>query len=186
MNCTILEGISKSCDNNIGGIRKVWLWDMDDKDTTLSVDDETTWTWDEYVLDSPTTPEGYVFIRNSSNYTEEATIDLANGSSFVTVTLNLVFTRREASKSRAIKILGEGQRYLGALVLDQNGFYWIFEDLQLSAVTEGSGTAKADGSKYNVTLLGEVKDFAKEITEEQAARFEATGSTIEPEPEPEP
>jgi hypothetical protein len=176
MSCTTLEGISKSCDNNIGGIKKVWIWDMDDKVIANSVDNPTTWEWDSYEIAS--VPEGYEFIRNSSNYTEEATIDLANGSSFVTTTLTLVFTRREALKSRAIKILGEGQRYLGALVLDSNGIYWLFEDLQLSASTEGSGTAKADGSKYNVTLLGEVADFAKVVTTENAALLIEDGSFI--------
>jgi hypothetical protein len=180
MACTTLTTITKSCDNNIGGIRQVWLWDMDSVDTEESVPNLSTWSWDEYVLTSPALPIGYEFIRNSSNFTEEGTIDLAAGSSFVTATLNLVFTRREASKSKAIKILGEGQRYLAGLVLDSNGIYWIFEDLQLSAVTEGSGTAKADGSKYNVTLLGEVPDFAKVITAEQAALFITTGTTVEP------
>ena len=166
MSCTSLTSITKSCDNNIGGIKQVWLWDMEQKDTTLSVDDPATWSWTEYVID--TAPDSYEFIRNSSNFTEEGAIDLVNGSSFVRATLNLVFTRREAAKSKAIKILGEGQRYLGGLVLDSNGIYWIFEDLQVSNVADGSGTAKADGSKYTVTLLAEVANFAKVITREQA------------------
>jgi len=178
MACTALTSIAKSCDNTIGGIKQVWLWDMEQKDTTLSVQDQANWTWTEYVIDD--VPDSYEFIRNSSNFIEEGAIDLTAGSSFVRATLTLVFTRREASKSKAIKILGEGQRYLGGLVLDSNGIYWIFEELQLSNVADGSGTAKADGSKYTVTLLGEVPDFAKVITTEQAALFIETGSTEAP------
>lgn len=178
MACTTLESITKSCDNNIGGIRQVWLWDMSDVDLAVTSANTTTWSWDAY--DIGAAPASYEFTRQSSNFTEEATIDLINGSTFVRSTINLVFTRREALKSKSIKILGEGQRYLGGLVLDSNGIYWIFEDLQVSNVADGSGTAKADGSKYTVTLLGEVADFAKVITVEQAANFIETGSTIEP------
>lgn len=172
--CNTLEEILKSCDNNIGGIKQVWLWDMEDI-TTITAS-ASNWTYDEISLSD--NPVSYEFIRNSSNYTEDATIDLVNGSSFVTATLNLVFSRREATKSQSIKVLGEGQRYLGGLVLDSNGIYWVFLDLQLSASGEGSGTAKADGSKYTVTLLGETAEFARVLTQEQAENLITTGSTI--------
>jgi hypothetical protein len=176
-NCNSLTGISKSCDNNIGGIRGIWLFDMEDIQTLT--ENPSTWAIDELTLaGSPTVlPTGFEFIRNSSNFTEENPIDLVNGSSFITVTLNLMFSRREASKSKSIKVLGEGQRYLGAVTLDSNGIYWLFTDLQLSNVAEGSGTAKADGSKYAVTLLGEVPNFAKVIATADAELFIATGST---------
>jgi len=179
--CSTLTTITKSCDNNIGGIKQVWLWDMEDKDILLSVENSTTWSWDDYALTggSPATlPIAYEFIRNSSNFVEEGAIDVNVGSSFTRATLTLVFTRREAAKSKSIKLLGDGQRYLGALVLDSNGIYWIFEELQLSAVGDGSGTAKADGSKYTLTLLSEVPDFAKIITDVQASDFITTGTTI--------
>lgn len=171
--CNTLEEILKSCDNNIGGIKQVWLWDMEDI-TTITAS-ASSWTYDEITISD--VPVGYEFIRNSSNYTEDANIDLVNGSSFVTATLNLVFSRREASKSQSIKVLGEGQRYLGGLVLDSNGIYWVFLDLQLSASGEGSGTAKADGSKYTVTLLGETADFARVISTAQAENFIEFGTT---------
>lgn len=195
MSCTSLTTITKSCDNNIGGIRQVWLWDMDQKDIitsvfkengygTPSIDPNTIYTWEVYEIrdenDDLIAPTSYEFIRNSSNYTEEQATDLVAGSTFIKTTLNLVFTRREASKSRSIKILGEGQRYLGALVLDSNGIYWLFEDLQISNVAEGSGTAKADGSKYTVTLMGETPNFAGTILTTQASNFIDTGSTENP------
>jgi hypothetical protein len=66
-----------------------------------------------------------------------------------------MFHRREAAKSKAIKILGEGQRDLALIVGDANGQYWYFPNAQLSAVTEGSGQAKADGSKYAISFVAE-------------------------------
>jgi hypothetical protein len=96
-------------------------------------------------------------------YTEEAAIDLVNGSSFYTQTVTLIFHRREAAKSKAIKVLGEGQRDLALVVGDANGKYWYFPKAQLTAVTEGSGTAKADGSKYSVTFVAENEQLAYEV-----------------------
>ncbi len=103
--------------------------------------------------------------RNTGSYVEDAAIDLVNGSSYVTATISLMFHRRDQDKSQAIKILGAGQQYLNAIVKDMNGKYWYFPFLQLSAVGEGSGTTRADGSKYSVTLIAENDFLAYEIEE---------------------
>jgi hypothetical protein len=170
MSCNCIEGIVKTCDNNIGGIKKLWLWDI--KDQTNIGEDLTGWTISALTVSSGTCAnpiQEYEFIRNGSNYIEETLIDLDNGSTYVNDTLNLIFTRREAAKSKSLKILSEGQRYLAGIVLDNNGLYWYFSDLQLSATGEGSGTAKGDGSKYSVTLVGGVKELAKEVSASNVA-----------------
>jgi hypothetical protein len=74
-----------------------------------------------------------------------------------------MFHRREAAKSLAIKILGEGQRDLSVVVLDGNGKYWYFENVQVTAYGEGSGTTKADGSKYSLVLTAESEHLAYEV-----------------------
>jgi hypothetical protein len=159
MSCTTLEGIVKGCDNNIGGITAIYINDMDNISSTT--EDTTTWMIDAQTA-SPSY-EVFEFRRNTGNFTEESAIDLANGSSFVTATITLMFHRREASKSKAIKILGEGQRDLAIIVKDANGKYWYFPYAQLTATAEGSGTAKADGSKYSVTFVAENEFLAKEV-----------------------
>jgi hypothetical protein len=83
--------------------------------------------------------ENYFIRRNTSSFTEEAAIDLINGHHLLLLLSHLMFQRREADKSRAIKILGSGQQYLTAIVLDANGIYWYFPYLQVTGVAEGSG-----------------------------------------------
>ena len=160
MACTTLSTILKSCDNNMGGITSILINDMDNLGT-VTVD---TAAWevtsfgslvDEFVE--------FEFRRNTGNFTEELANDFVNGSQFYTQTITLMFHRREASKSKAIKILGEGQRDLAVVVGDANGRYWYFENAQLSAVAEGSGTAKADGSKYSITLVSESEHLSYEV-----------------------
>jgi hypothetical protein len=162
MACTTLEAIIKGCDNNIGSITKIYINDQDNVTVDPTTDiDLATWTITAITVTADF--EEFEFRRNTSNYTEEAAIDLINGSSFVTQTINLMFHRREGAKSRAIKILGEGQRDLAVIVLDGNGKYWYFDKVQVTAYGEGSGTAKADGSKYSLVLTAEAENLAYEV-----------------------
>jgi hypothetical protein len=162
MSCTTIEAIIKGCDNNIGSITKIYINDQEN----VTVDPSTDIDLANWIITAITVTadfEEFEFRRNTSNYTEEAAIDLINGSSFVTQTINLMFHRREGVKSRAIKILGEGQRDLAVIVLDGNGKYWYFEKVQVTAYGEGSGTAKADGSKYSLVLTAEAENLAYEV-----------------------
>lgn len=160
MSCEALQSIAKTCDNNTGGIRQVWINEQDGvTSTTVNAN-----TWIVSAITS-TAFATFEINRNTGNYTEETAIDLINGSTFVTQTITLMFNRRDKEKSEAIHVLGAGQQYLAAVVLDANGKYWYFENLQLTATGEGSGTARADGSKYSVTLLAESEHLAYEIDE---------------------
>ena len=172
MSCQALETILKSCENNSGGIYGIWINQQDEILSITPTDPSAGlgWSITAITLQSILVPfDNFYVRRNTSNFTEDSTIDLVNGSSFVTQTINLVFHRREADKSRAIKILGSGQQYLTAIVLDANGIYWYFPYLQVSATGEGSGTARADGSKYSVTLVAENEYLAYDITMSAAA-----------------
>ena len=169
--CQALEAILKSCDNNSGGIYGIWINQQDEIASISPTDPSLGTLWDITAITLAGTVlfENFYIRRNTSSFTEEAAIDLVNGSSFVTQTIALMFHRREADKSRAIKILGSGQQYLTAIILDANGKYWYFPYLQVSAVAEGSGTARADGSKYAVTLIAENEYLAYEVTMTPAA-----------------
>lgn len=165
MSCEALEGIVKSCDNNSGGIYKVWINQQDNIDS-YTLNPTLTWTIDSITLVDPNDIyTEFEIRRNTGSYTEEAAIDLVNGSSYYTQTITLMFHRRDQSKSQAIKVLGAGQQYLNVIVQDANGKYWYFPYMQLTGAAEGSGTARADGSKYSVTLTAENEFLAYEVTE---------------------
>ena len=156
MSCETLISIEKPCDNNIGGIKTVWIAPQDD--VTVGI---TGWEVTSVALTNPAAV--YAINRNTGNYTEDTAIDLINGSTFVTQTITLMFNRRDKDKSEAIHVLGAGQMYLSVFVQDSNDKYWYFENAQLSATGEGSGTQRADGSKYSITLLSEAEHLSYEI-----------------------
>ena len=165
MSCEALQSIAKSCDNNTGGIRTVWICQQENV-TTATPDWEIT----SLVLTDPANV--YAINRNTGNYTEETAQDLLTGSTLVTQTITLMFNRRDKDKSEAISVLGSGQQYLAVFVEDANGKFWYFENVQLTATGEGSGTARADGSKYSITLLAESDHLAYEVLS-----TEITGNT---------
>ena len=159
MACNTITTILKGCDSNIGGITSILINDQDNVTGPIL-------TTDWVITDFGTLADQFIpfeFRRNTGMYTEEAAIDLVNGSSYVTQTITLIFHRREAAKSKSIKILGEGQRDLALVVGDANGKYWYFPNAQLTAVTEGSGTSKADGSKYSISFVAENENLAFEV-----------------------
>lgn len=159
MACQTISSIVRGCDGNIGGITNVYINDL--ANVTAITEDAATWEITAMTVSSDF--KAFEFLRNTSSYVEEDQRDLVAGSNFVRATITLVFSRREAAKSKAIKILGEGQRDLAVIVKDANGKYWYFPYAQLATVTEGSGTAKADGSKYNITLVAENENLAYEV-----------------------
>ena len=165
MSCEALEGIVKSCDNNSGGIYKVWI-NQQDNIASFTLDGTLTWTVNSITLTDPANIyTEFEIRRNTGSYTEEAAIDLINGSSYYTKTITLMFHRRDQSKSQAIKVLGAGQQYLNVIIQDANGKNWFFPFMQLTGAAEGSGTARADGSKYSVTLLSEEEYLSYEVTD---------------------
>lgn len=161
MSCATLEQIIKDCSNNSGGIYTLLINQQDNISGITT--DETGTNWEVTAITKTAPFVALEFKRNTGSFTEEGAIDLVNGSSYVTQTINLMFHRRDQEKSRAIKVLGAGQQYLTAVVGDANGKYWYFPYLQVSAYGEGSGVSRADGSKYSLTLLAENETLAYEV-----------------------
>lgn len=161
MACATLEQIIKDCSNNSGGIYTLLINQQDNISGITT--DETGTNWEVTAITKTAPFVALEFKRNTGSFTEEGAIDLVNGSSYVTQTINLMFHRRDQEKSRAIKVLGAGQQYLTAVVGDANGKYWYFPYLQVSAYGEGSGTTRADGSKYSLTLIAENETLAYEV-----------------------
>ena len=166
MACNTLESILKSCVGNLGGVTKLWINNGDalDQSSITSTDGEVT------AVSLESTASGFVefqFNPNTSNYTENATIDLVNGSTFYDQTITLVLNRREASKRQKLILIAEGQPGLTIIVKDSNGKHWIFglkdDKMFLTGNEGGSGTAKADQNGYTLTFTGQDANPAMEI-----------------------
>jgi hypothetical protein len=154
---SILHG---TCSNNSGGLFNVAkIFDMEDV-ITYSVDTNTH-TVSQLTISS--TASLLHFKRNTSSYESLGKIDLISGSTYQEVKINFVFHMREAAKSKAIKMMALGQRYLGIALGDVNGRYWYFPNSQVFDIGDGSGKVRADGSKYSLVFLCELDEIEYEL-----------------------
>ena len=153
--CTSLNSILKGCDiNNVGGIYTVYINDQQEiSGTTVDI---TGHTVTAITLTGSNKYQTFQFNRNIGNLKIDSTVDLLAGSTVFKATLTLKFLRREATKSRALQVLGEGQRYLSIIVKDAIGNYTYIDYAQLSGGDEDTGTKKEDGSHYNVIFTADL------------------------------
>ena len=117
--CDLLEaGLPKDCENNLGGLQKIWITD---KESVLSV---TEANGEISAISLATAAVFYemTFNRNTSSYTEVNTPNIENGADFYLQTLTYVHSRRAKEKRAVFNLFI--RKELVAIVLDQNGKYW--------------------------------------------------------------
>jgi len=159
---TSLTAILKDCSNNIGGVTNFYVAPCEFVSATTVSNGTVT----AITMSGTSKFVEFQFNKNTANYTEEGTISLENGSTFFLQTVNLIIPRREVAKRNAIALIAAGQRDLKIIVKDANGLYWLVgyaNCANLTAVGEGSGTAKGDGSKYSLTFVAEEPDQMYEV-----------------------
>lgn len=158
--CETLVSIEKDCLNNVGGLYEMIYNDQDELDVTI---DPATGLVTAIVHASIC--QSISLRKGQGNFTEPSAIDLVAGSSLYNAAIQMNPTRRNAKASRALRIMGQGQRYLGCFCKDGNGLWWYHKMMQLSNNAGGTGATKAEGSKYEITLTNEVEELAYEVPE---------------------
>ena len=155
--CNSITGITFSCLSNTGGVKEIYIACFD---SLVSA----TVSSGEIIFATVSAPfEQFQFNKNTSSITEEATINLENGTTFYTQTVTLVIPRREVSKRNAILLLADGQPNLHIIVKDQNDEYWWvgYENgANLTANVTGSGTTKTELNGYTLTFTAEEPSLA--------------------------
>lgn len=163
-------GISLGCESNVGGIKKIYITDAVNVTGVTQNSGGILVASGEVVtaisMATTTLFYDFEFNKNTSNYTESATVNLENGTTFYTQTITLVIPRREQAKRNKILLLAAGQKKLNIIVQDSNGLYWLFgqsEGCILTGNEGGSGTAKTDLNGYTLTLTAEEPTMAPEV-----------------------
>lgn len=158
---TFSGGIAKDCANNIGGLTKVYLTDFDN----IVSFTQSGGTVSSITMASQSYFYEFEFNRNSATFTEDLVKSVEAGSALFEQTLTLTIPRRDVSKRNTLSLLT--QRDLAVIIKDSNGLYWYpgeVEGMYLSESTSTSGTAKADGSNYVLTLKGFEQERSAGVT----------------------
>lgn len=160
--CELLDGgLPKDCENNLGGLQRLWLTD---KESVLSVT-ENSGEVTAIALATAALFYEFTFNRNTSSYTEVNTPNIENGSEFNLQTIVLTHARRSKEKRSVVELLM--RKELVGIALDQNGKYWLFgkqNGLLVTNVEGGSGLTKTDLNGYTITLTAEEPYQAPEVS----------------------
>ena len=162
MSCLLINGITKGCRDNIGGINTVYLAN---KELVASVivgggspsdPGMVTTITTENSLGTPA-PEFYEFQvnKNSSNWVDTASVIASNGGTFYSPAVTMVFSKNDSTKVNTVKLIG--QSTLVAIVKNNDGKYFLLGEtngLELSAGGYASGTAFTDLNGFTLTLTG--------------------------------
>ena len=154
-------GIPQNCDNNIGGLNRLYLTDFD------NIVGFTQSGGTVSVIQMATASQFYEFEfnRNSASFTEDLLKNVEAGAALFEQTISISIARRDVSKRNTLALLT--QRDLAVIFRDSNGLYWYpgaSEAMYLAESTSTSGLAKADGSLYTLTLKGFESDRAPGVS----------------------
>lgn len=154
--CDLLTGgIDLSCDNNVGGIKKIRFTEKSNVSSiTLTSDEISAFNM---AGSPPAKFYNFQFNKNTSSYTQEISYDQATGRKLTTITINLVLNRREKAKRDKLLLLGQ-LKDMVAIITDNNDINWYAgETFGINLTTEGggSGVTKTDANQYVVTFVGE-------------------------------
>lgn len=152
-----LSGIAMECAPQKGGILEAYVtpWQADIFKYTVN----TGSTGD---VEIPETVTGVTsglswnklaFRKNISNYTSTGNVDDANGVSYVSTVVNLVFNKMQTSSRIAISALAMSG--VALVVKDANGKYWgmgLDEPVTTTNYGGETGTAATDANHYTIEL----------------------------------
>lgn len=149
-----LNGIQAHCDSAPGGLREVYIAEASDV-SLLTYDDPSTRNVIETItMDTDKKFKKYTFRPGNSNFNSEFQSDVTTGAAAWTSTLELVFTRADASKRLDILALVTDDCVV--IVQDKAGNYIYMGNenpVNSTAGTHETGTATTDRNAYSVTLV---------------------------------
>ena len=162
MSCAqTIAGIAKDCSPSMGGIKRAWIANQEDV-TAVTV---TTGKVTALTMASSKTFKEFAFRKGVSSFTSTLNSDPANGVSYVSTEINLVFSKMETTKRTEMAALAVGELYV--IVEDMNGVLWFFgydEPVVASAGDGVTGVARTDRNGYSITLLDNSLSFPMEAT----------------------
>ena len=154
------------CQNNLGGIKNIWLANYKENAATVveNANEVSGFaadvTWYKYPI-----RKGTASMTSTYNTSTD-------GASYVSTELSLVFTRMETQKRVAMTSFALAEAM--AVVEDSNGKYWFLgKDAPITLTAGGgeTGTAKGDRNAYTATFTDESLTFPYEVTKSAAEKL---------------
>lgn len=158
--CALSSGYTLDCRDSMGGIKSVYLSVFENVSGVTESSGTAT------AISKANGGRFYKFnlTRATGEWKEEYVDNSANGTSFHTQTLTMVFNKMTAATSQQIKTIAQNR--LVAVVEDRNGKYWYLGQdvgLEREGGMGGSGKDGGDRNGYEINLTTQNRGPALEV-----------------------
>ena len=173
MACTItLSGIPYDCDVNLSGVKMIYLADY------ASITSVTVDTSGNATIEATGTPfYAYTPAKKTASLTKTMTKSEETGVLYFTNELVGNFNKMDLTKRKEMNEIARGQML--AVVLDNNGIYWVLgADNYVTAtlLTGQTGAGPDDGNFYSVTITDVSGSLPPAVDKEKFTALIHTGA----------
>lgn len=152
MACELTAGFALDCKDSIGGIKAIYLQQVADFATGVTVDGTT-----QEIDGLPTASiYKYVLPKNTGSFVEDVNSDINAGTIFYTQTVNATFFKLTAARRKQLELVAKNR--LAVFVQDNNDNIWLLDykdGAEVTALSSQTGTVKGDLNGTTITLAAE-------------------------------
>ncbi len=170
MACAIYQGYSNDCRDNQGGIKKVYIANLDNVTVTSASGSISAIT-----MAGSSKFYTYEQEMNVANAVEVITGNRQNGTLFVDQTVNIMLHKKQASL--AYQIMAIAQTNVVIVIEQANGKFFMYgqsNGLALDPSNAPTGTAMGDRNGYELVFKGQETILANEIPSATWSTFAAS------------
>ena len=152
MSCSLTTGYALGCRDSIGGIKTIYVQAFN---ATGSVNTNGSGTVTGFTGYASGSFFEYDLTKATSSMTETVAGNIENGTLFYTPEITFTINKLQTAVRNELRLMARVN--IIAIVLDNNGLYWLLganNGLEVTAGTAGTGTAFGDRNGYNFTLTG--------------------------------
>jgi exosome complex RNA-binding protein Rrp4 len=151
MPCSTINGYEIDCRDSVAGIKEIYLAEYNN----IASYTESSGVCTAISMVGATKFFTYQMEKENAEFMDNGTGSVENGTLFYAQELKFTMKKLSAAKRNTVKLLAQNR--LVAIVLDQNGLYWILgrhNGLDLLTYSAKSGKAMGDLNGYELTLTG--------------------------------
>lgn len=159
MSCNLTSSIALACKDSIGGIKRIYVTELENKSTLTS----TTGNVTAFTLATGKQFWTYDFTKETGEFTEKQNTSDENGSLFYEGELKIRLNKRDVTKRNELHLLAQNR--LMIIVLDRNGVYWLLgQNNGCDLMPSQSMTGKAMGDFNGYELVFGYKEEIAAMT----------------------
>lgn len=161
MACVLGTGFTLDCRRSIGGVKEVYIGELENiASVTVSAGVVSAMS-----MSASKKFYKYELRKNTSEGKADNAGDVNNGSGYIMQSVQIQLDKFETAKNNEIRVLA--QKPIVAIVGDKNGTYFVYglyNGLDLTTGTAGTGKEANSLNGYNLTFTGEELDYPPSIS----------------------